>query len=70
MLGKIKSAEATLSRSERKVAEQVLQDPERIVEASIQQLAKLARVSEPTVVRFCRAIGCEGYHDFKLRLAR
>lgn len=70
MLGKIKSSEATLSRSERKVADQVLRNPESIVEASIQQLAKLATVSEPTVVRFCRAIGCEGYHDFKLRLAR
>jgi len=70
MLGKIRSAEVTLSRSERKVADQVLRDPEKIVEASIQQLAKMASVSEPTVVRFCRAIGCDGYHDFKLRLAR
>ena len=70
MLGKIRSAEGALSRSERKVADQVLQNPEKTVHASIQQLAKMAEVSEPTVVRFCRAIGCDGYHDFKLRLAR
>lgn len=70
MLGRIRSAEGTLSRSERKVADHVLQSPEQTVEASIQQLAKSAGVSEPTVVRFCRAIGCDGYHDFKLRLAR
>ncbi len=70
MLDKIKSADATLSRSERKVANQVLENPDAIVEASIQQLARLSSVSEPTVVRFCRAIGCNGYHDFKLRLAR
>ncbi len=70
MLDKIKSSEGTLSRSERKVASQVLENPDQIVEASIQHLARMAQVSEPTVVRFCRAIGCDGYHDFKLRLAR
>ncbi len=70
MLGKITSASSALSRSELKVANEVLRNPEQIVEASIQHLAKLASVSEPTVVRFCRAIGCDGYHDFKLRLAR
>ena len=70
MLGKITSASSSLSRSEQKVANEVLRNPELIVEASIQHLAKLSNVSEPTVVRFCRAIGCDGYHDFKLRLAR
>lgn len=70
MLGKISSASSSLSRSELKVANEVLRNPELIVEASIQHLARLASVSEPTVVRFCRAIGCDGYHDFKLRLAR
>ena len=29
-----------------------------------------ADVSEPTVTRFCRAIGCEGVRDFKLKLAQ
>ena len=31
---------------------------------------KRAEVSEPTVTRFCRAIGCEGVRDFKLKLAQ
>ncbi|OED36772.1 hypothetical protein AB833_25495 [Chromatiales bacterium (ex Bugula neritina AB1)] len=70
MLDRINSASDRLSRSEQKVAARVLQNPESSVEASIQQLAKLSGVSEPTVVRFCRAIGCDGYHDFKMRLAR
>lgn len=70
MLDKIESLRKSLSPAERKVAEQVLRDPDTSVEASIQTLAGLSGVSEPTVVRFCRAIGCDGYHDFKLRLAR
>ena len=33
-------------------------------------LATQAEVSEPTVVRFCRAVGCHGFQDFKLALAQ
>ena len=29
----------------------------------------LAEVSQPTVMRFCLAVGCTGFQDFKLRLA-
>ena len=34
------------------------------------RLAALAGVSEPTVMRFCVAIGFSGYQEFKLRLAQ
>ncbi len=70
LLEKIRRSIDVLSRSERKVAEQVLGDPDQCIEASIQKLADQAGVSQPTVVRFCHAIGCTGYHDFKLKLAR
>jgi len=33
-------------------------------------LAKNAAVSEPTVVRFCRALGYDGWQEFKLKLAQ
>jgi RpiR family carbohydrate utilization transcriptional regulator len=36
----------------------------------IVDLAQHAEVSEPTVVRFCRAVGCNGFQDFKLALAQ
>jgi RpiR family transcriptional regulator, carbohydrate utilization regulator len=36
----------------------------------IVDLAQEAGVSEPTVVRFCRAVGCDGFQDFKLLLAQ
>jgi len=36
----------------------------------IVDLASEAQVSEPTVVRFCRAIGCDGFQEFKLSLAQ
>jgi DNA-binding MurR/RpiR family transcriptional regulator len=59
-----------LRKSERKVADKVLEDPQRILNATLAETAELALVSEPTVIRFCTAIGCEGFQDFKLRLAR
>lgn len=33
-------------------------------------LAQAADVSEPTVIRFCTAIGCDGFRDMRTRLAR
>jgi RpiR family carbohydrate utilization transcriptional regulator len=58
-----------LRRSDRKVADQVLEDPRRILNATVAETAALAKVSEPTVIRFCAAVGCQGFQDFKLRLA-
>jgi RpiR family carbohydrate utilization transcriptional regulator len=60
----------SLRRSERKVAEYVLSRPEEIIRLRIVDLAEQAQVSEPTVIRFCRAIGCNGFLDFKLALAQ
>ena len=59
-----------LRKSERKVAELVLARPEDIIHMRIVDLAAAAGVSEPTVVRFCRAVGCDGFQSFKLALAR
>jgi len=58
-----------LKRSEAQVAEMVLADPHKVLGQSITVLAQAAGVSEATVVRFCRSIGCTGFPDFKLRLA-
>ncbi|MFK8077792.1 MAG: MurR/RpiR family transcriptional regulator [Granulosicoccus sp.] len=70
MLAKIKAARDTLRKSEQKVADVVIADPEQSVQSSIQAIASLASVSEPTVIRFCRALDCVGFQQFKLKLAQ
>ncbi|PZO81971.1 MAG: RpiR family transcriptional regulator [Mesorhizobium amorphae] len=70
ILSIIKDSYAELRPAERRVAETVLADVRFGVEASNAALAARAGVSEPTVTRFCRAIGCEGVRDFKLKLAQ
>lgn len=59
-----------MRRSESKVAEYVLANLRDVINMRIVDLAAQADVSEPTVVRFCRAIGCDGFQDFKLSLAQ
>lgn len=70
MVREIEARREQLRRSERKVADRVLANPDEVIHMRIVDLAAAAGVSEPTVVRFCRAIGCEGFQDFKLALAR
>lgn len=59
-----------LSGLEKKLARLVLDDVEFVVNSSIIELAERAGVSPPTVTRFCRRLGCQGYSDFKVQLAR
>lgn len=59
-----------LAPSERKVAKVVLADPGGIVHQTITEVAQAAKVSEPTVLRFCRSVGCQGFQSFKVDLAK
>jgi RpiR family carbohydrate utilization transcriptional regulator len=66
----IEAARDHLSRSEARVADIILGDPNRAVEMSIAAISEAADVSEPTVARFCKSLGFSGLKEFKLRLAR
>jgi len=69
ILGQIRRAREQLSPAELRVAEHVLARPRDVLGEPIAEIAKAAQVSQPTVIRFCRSLGCEGLSDFKLRLA-
>lgn len=70
ILSQIKDSYGELRPAERRVADVVLADVTFSVDASNAEIARRAEVSEPTVTRFCRAIGCDGVRDFKLKLAQ
>jgi RpiR family carbohydrate utilization transcriptional regulator len=69
MLDRIRASIPALPPAERRVAELLLSDPREFAGQPVSQLADRARVSKPTVVRFCRSIGYDGLADFKLKLA-
>ncbi|MEP6565283.1 MAG: SIS domain-containing protein, partial [Mesorhizobium sp.] len=66
----VRTLQATLRKSDRKVADLVLADPQRVLDATVAEAAELAGVSQPTVIRFSVAVGCSGYQEFRFRLAQ
>lgn len=70
IIARIKDSYPALRPAEQAVADAVLSDVQAAVAASNAELATRAGVSQPTVTRFCRAIGCGGVRDFKLQLAQ
>ncbi|MEQ8315778.1 MAG: SIS domain-containing protein [Gammaproteobacteria bacterium] len=70
MIRRIADNRTTLRKSEGKVADFVLANPNDVINMRIVDLAANADVSEPTVIRFCRAIGFGGFQAFKLQLAQ
>ncbi len=69
ILGQIRRARSELSPAELRVADLVLAQPRSVLNDPVAEIARAAGVSQPTVIRFCRSLGCEGLSDFKLRLA-
>ncbi|PIT55245.1 transcriptional regulator [Snodgrassella alvi] len=69
MLAKISQKLPELSSAERRVAECVLAQSKWFVHAAVANIAREARVSQPTVIRFCRSMGYSGLSEFKLNLS-
>lgn len=53
-----------------KIGEEILRDPASVVDVSIKSFANRIGVSEPSVIRYCRSIGCEGFKEFKKYLTQ
>lgn len=70
VISNLKKSEGRLSAREQKVADFVSANLERISAMTIAEVAKACDVSTPTVVRFCRTMGCDGFREFKIRLAQ
>src|SRR6266566_3034588 len=70
ILARIVAARDQLSRMELRVADYVLEQPNGVLNMSITALAEAIGASEPTVARFCHALGFSGFKEFKLVLAK
>jgi DNA-binding MurR/RpiR family transcriptional regulator len=66
----IKQTAPNLRPSERRVAEAILADVNFALHSANGELARRAGVSEPTVTRFSRAVGCVGVRELKVKLAQ
>lgn len=70
MLEQIRSSLNQFTSAERKVAETILGNPQATVAWSISDAARFSGVSEPSIIRFCRRLGFDGFPDFRIRFAQ
>ncbi len=69
LMERIKHLQPELTPAEQRVASLVLEQPRLVLNEPIAEIARLAEVSQPTVIRFCRSLGFLGLADFKLKFA-
>ena len=70
ILDTLVNGEVKLSKSEKWIALSVLNNPTKVITQSITSLADEAGVSLPTVNRFCKKLGFDGYPAFKIQIAQ
>ena len=69
IISKLKANYGSFSKSEKKIADFIINDPQRIIPLYITELANECGTSEATIVRFARKIGFDGYQGLKLSIA-
>lgn len=67
---KVRSLYNSFSKTEKKVADYLLENYSKVIYMSVTEFAENCDVGETTIIRFCRKIGLKGYQEFKLILAR
>lgn len=70
LISALNRIDGQLASREQRVADYVKANIDSISTMTIAELAGAADVSTPTVIRFCRSLGCDGFKEFKLRLAQ
>ena len=70
IINKLRGITGSLTKSEQRVLDTILSNLEFASTSTNKIIATKARVSEPTLTRFCKTIGCKNFQDFKIKLAR
>lgn len=69
VLSAVRQAVPRLSATEARIAQVVLEHPERVVDSTISELAVACDASQATIARFAQSIGFSGYREFRLAVA-
>ena len=70
VISELRKHDGNFAAREQKVADFVKANLNTVSDMTIAKVAEAADVSTPTVIRFCRTLGCDGFREFKLRLAQ
>lgn len=69
-LTRIRIARPKMAKGAGRIADFVLEFPERVVRMSVTELSEATAVSEGSVINFCRTVGLAGFQHLKLSLAQ
>jgi DNA-binding MurR/RpiR family transcriptional regulator len=69
-LVRIRIAQPTMAKGARRIADYVLEQPDRIVRMSVTELSEATGASEGSVINFCQRLGLSGFQQLKLSLAQ
>ena len=69
VLASIRGNYGKFSEKEKKIADYILDNPQKIIHHTINQVSDEVNVAESTVFRFCQRIGFKGYQALKIALA-
>lgn len=61
---------ATLTKSEKKIADYILSSGEKIVYSTMSDIREATNVGDGTIIRFCQKIGFSGFSDLKIAIAK
>ena len=70
LLRQIKNTLPELRKSEKIVASFILDDPKSVISMKTAEASYAMGISEPTLIRFCKAMGFSGYQEFKINLSQ
>lgn len=70
VLDKILCVYKNLYEAEKKIADYVINNKEKVIEMTVSELATQSNVSEATIVRFCKKCDFKGFHDLKINIAK
>ena len=58
-----------LPASERKIAQYILENPQSILNSTVNDIGAQAKTSGAAVIRLCKSLGLNGFQDLKVRIA-
>lgn len=65
----LRSAYGGMTKSERRIADYIVEHPEQMMEQTVADIANATGSSDITISRFCKKIGCSGLKELKLMIS-
>jgi len=65
IISQIKVSYKSFTKTQKRMADKILENPSIIFTTSISNLAEICGVGDATIFRFCKTLGLNGFQDFK-----